>query len=79
MLLSLTCSLPLVLPGTRKGVFCDRYGGVAAPEFDRDKASYGIAIAAPKFRMTAQSTAAITQAVVAAAAAVTKDLAAVDF
>ena len=46
---------------------------------DRDKANYGIAIAAPKFRMTVQSRAAITQAVVAAAAAVTKDLAAVDF
>ena len=53
--------------------------GVAAPVFDRDKASFGIAIAAPKFRMTPQSTAAITQAVVAAATAVTKDLAAVDF
>lgn len=53
--------------------------GVAAPVFDREKASYGIAIAAPKFRMTAQSTAAITEAVISAAAAVTKDLAAVDF
>ena len=45
---------------------------MAAPVVDGDKASYGIAIAAPKFRMPAQNTAAITETVVAAAAAVTK-------
>ena len=51
--------------------------GRNCPGVRGDKASYAIAV--PKFRMTPQSTAAITEAVVAAAAAVSKDLAAVDF
>jgi len=53
--------------------------GVAAPVFQGGQANYGIAIAAPKFRKTAQRMAAVTEAVVAAAAAVTQDLAAVEF
>ena len=53
--------------------------GVAAPVLERDKACYSVAVAVPKFRMTPERTAAITEAVVSAAAAVTRDFAAVDF
>lgn len=53
--------------------------GVAAPVFERDVANHALAIACPKFRMTPQKIAAITDAVVAAAAAITEDLAATDF
>ncbi|MCZ4314826.1 IclR family transcriptional regulator [Comamonadaceae bacterium G21597-S1] len=53
--------------------------GAAAPVFENGSASYALAIAAPKFRMTAQTTTAIVAAVMAAAEALSKDIAAVDF
>lgn len=53
--------------------------GMAAAVYERGEAKYAVAIAAPKFRMTAAKMAAITEAVRAAAAAITTDLAATDF
>jgi DNA-binding IclR family transcriptional regulator len=52
--------------------------GVAAPVFERGRAVYAIGLAAPKFRMTSEKAPGAIEAVKAAAAAATRDLAMVD-
>jgi DNA-binding IclR family transcriptional regulator len=53
--------------------------GVSAPVFERGRAVYAIAVAAPKFRISAQKAKAITESVVAAGAAITQGLKDIDF
>ena len=53
--------------------------GVAAPVLERGEARYAVAVAAPKFRMTAAKTSAIAESVRNAAEAITRDLSATDF
>ena len=57
----------------------DGVWGVAAPVFEAGQANFAIALAAPKFRMTAQLMATVITAVMAAAAAVSKELEAAEF